>query len=245
MTFSLPVSLCYSLTTTLPLFTATILIQIRTGYFAFLDFLLALIPITLIWPLQMSVPKKLLISTLLGFGILAGIFGTLKTSRLRTLTELSDISWITVDLFLWNSLEINLLIIAAAIPTLRPLFLVVFKLNGSEAYRSKNKKKSGLNSTGLSGRTPINSRSYNVSAGYSEKPHSARRGQQHSDFSQNDTLRSMGSSDGGARNVSPIRPARPETAAVMPGQIKRVVDVDVDVRYLQPNGRFGEAHDMV
>ena len=49
----------------------------------------------------------------------------------------------------------------------------------------------------------------------------------------------MGSDD---RSGSPA-PTRP--GAVAKGQIKRVVDVDVDVRYLQPNGKFGDAHDMV
>lgn len=42
----------------------------NSAYGTFLDFALALLPITIIWKLNMSVPKKLAICTILGLGIL-------------------------------------------------------------------------------------------------------------------------------------------------------------------------------
>ena len=40
------------------------------GYFAFLDFALAFLPLPIIWKLQMATKKKLLLSALLGMGVL-------------------------------------------------------------------------------------------------------------------------------------------------------------------------------
>ncbi len=44
----------------------------------------------------------------------------------------------TAPYLLWNALEVNVIIIAACIPTLRPLFLVVFKQAGAEAFLKKS-----------------------------------------------------------------------------------------------------------
>ena len=42
----------------------------RLGYWAFLDFALAFIPIDMVWKLQLSLKKKLALSCLLGMGVL-------------------------------------------------------------------------------------------------------------------------------------------------------------------------------
>jgi len=41
-----------------------------SGYWAFLDFALAFIPVDMVWKLQLSLQKKLLLSLLLGMGVL-------------------------------------------------------------------------------------------------------------------------------------------------------------------------------
>ena len=41
-----------------------------SGYWAFLDFALALIPVDMVWKLQLTIQKKLLLSCLLGMGVL-------------------------------------------------------------------------------------------------------------------------------------------------------------------------------
>ena len=46
------------------------LIQDHQGYWAFLDFALALIPVDVVWKLQLSTQKKLLLTLLLGMGVL-------------------------------------------------------------------------------------------------------------------------------------------------------------------------------
>ena len=42
----------------------------QSGYWAFLDFALAFIPVDMIWKLQLTLKKKLLVSCLLGMGVL-------------------------------------------------------------------------------------------------------------------------------------------------------------------------------
>ncbi|KAL9604147.1 MAG: hypothetical protein Q9219_000735 [cf. Caloplaca sp. 3 TL-2023] len=69
---------------------------------------------------------------------LAGVCAAIKTSQLRTVTHQTDITWKTAPYLLWNALEVNIIIIAACIPTLRPLFLVIFKQKGAEAYLKKS-----------------------------------------------------------------------------------------------------------
>ncbi|KAL8987460.1 MAG: hypothetical protein Q9177_003327 [Variospora cf. flavescens] len=72
------------------------------GFLAFTDACLAVIPITIVQKLQLSLKKKAGLSVLLGMGIFNEVF---------------------------------VLIVAACIPTLRPLFLALLKRPSSEAFR--------------------------------------------------------------------------------------------------------------
>ncbi|KAL8683155.1 MAG: hypothetical protein Q9186_000868 [Xanthomendoza sp. 1 TL-2023] len=104
------------------------------GYFAWLDFVLAAMPASIVWKLQMAKRKKIALCALLGMGVFAGICATIKTVHLRVMTHKEDITWKLPQFLLWNALEVNIIIIAACIPTLRPLFLVVFKRPGASAF---------------------------------------------------------------------------------------------------------------
>ncbi|KAG6997768.1 hypothetical protein G7Y79_00038g075270 [Physcia stellaris] len=100
---------------------------IIASYWAFLDFALAFIPIDMVWKLQLDLKKKFLLSGLLGMGVFAGICASVKTSKIPiTVKAQTDITWQTVELLMWNGIEMNVIIIAACIPTLRPLFLILF-----------------------------------------------------------------------------------------------------------------------
>ncbi|KAL8802635.1 MAG: hypothetical protein Q9200_006514, partial [Gallowayella weberi] len=104
------------------------------GYFAWLDFVLAILPASFVCKLQMAKRKKVALCALLGMGVFAGICATIKTVHLRTMTHKDDITWKLPQYLLWNALEVNIIIIAACIPTLRPLFLVVFHRPGASAF---------------------------------------------------------------------------------------------------------------
>jgi len=100
-----------------------------------MDVALALLPITIIAKLQMPLPKKILLSSLLGLGIFAAVCASIKTFELQSLNARSDITWQTVTLWIWNVNECGTVIIAACIPTLRPLYLIIFRRPGREVYR--------------------------------------------------------------------------------------------------------------
>ncbi|MDI1486614.1 MAG: hypothetical protein OHK93_005846 [Ramalina farinacea] len=110
---------------------------ICSSYSAFLDIALAAIPVSVIWSLQMSFSKKVQLSLILSVGIFAAICGAIKTSKLPSESARSDFTWNTVPLFIWNSVEINVVIVAACVPTLRPMYLILFGRPGAEHYGRK------------------------------------------------------------------------------------------------------------
>ncbi|MCJ1391042.1 hypothetical protein MMC18_003903 [Xylographa bjoerkii] len=98
----------------------------RTAYYAFLDIALALIPVTFVCSLQLSRKKKTSVCLLLSLGVCAGVCAIIKLTKLPELGARDDTTWNTTPLFIWNANEINLVIIAACIPSLRPLFVTLF-----------------------------------------------------------------------------------------------------------------------
>lgn len=106
------------------------------GWLAFMDLALALLPITIIWNLRLDWHKRLGLSVLTGMGVFGFICAVIKTSKLPELNARADITFITVSLWIWTANETNVLILAASIPTLRPLYLILFNRPGSESYRN-------------------------------------------------------------------------------------------------------------
>ncbi|KAF7924011.1 hypothetical protein EAE99_006672 [Botrytis elliptica] len=87
--------------------------------------ILAIVPVHMIWKLQMNKRKKVAICILLSTGVSAFGFAVIKIVELKNDANHSDITWATVWLFVWNAYEINLIIIAACIPTLIPLLEII------------------------------------------------------------------------------------------------------------------------
>lgn len=86
------------------------------------DFILALVPITIIWDLQLSVRKRVSLILLLSAGIFSGVCSAIKTAQLSSLTSRSDLTWETFSLYLWTGAEIFLIIVCGSLPTLKPLW---------------------------------------------------------------------------------------------------------------------------
>ncbi|MCJ1356587.1 MAG: hypothetical protein MMC33_006582 [Icmadophila ericetorum] len=87
----------------------------------FMDVCLALIPVTIYWNLNLSLKKRIALCFLTGMGILAGISGTVKASKLYESIQL-DFTWASYDLLMWNGVETILIIICGCLPTLKPLY---------------------------------------------------------------------------------------------------------------------------
>ncbi|CAO1605853.1 hypothetical protein XANCAGTX0491_009358 [Xanthoria calcicola] len=128
--------------------------QVIASYWAFLDFALATIPVDIIWKLQLSRKKKVGLvyfcppvscqyysfrtkrSNPYSCLNSAGICAAVKTSKIPiTVRGQIDITW-TTELLMWGGIEMNVIIVAACIPTLRPLVLVLLGRPSGSQYRN-------------------------------------------------------------------------------------------------------------
>ncbi|KAL8659357.1 MAG: hypothetical protein Q9226_000477 [Calogaya cf. arnoldii] len=76
--------------------------------------------------------------------VIAGICAAVKTSKIPiTVRGQIDITWMTIELLMWGGIEMNVIIIAACIPTLRPLVLVLLgRPSGSQYLNGASSRKS-------------------------------------------------------------------------------------------------------
>ena len=95
---------------------------VSSVFSAFVDLNLAIYPIFIMRRLQMELRKKISICILMGLGISATVCAGFKIPHLRDQTE-PDITWAVIPLACWTSAEVNLVMIAASVPLLRPLWL--------------------------------------------------------------------------------------------------------------------------
>ncbi|KAI9689256.1 MAG: hypothetical protein M1820_010187 [Bogoriella megaspora] len=89
---------------------------------AFTDFCFALLPLTFILSLNLSLSRRIGLCILLGLGILTGAIAIVRTTALRELGARSDITWNIYDLFVWQGSEMFLVVVLGSAPTLKPLF---------------------------------------------------------------------------------------------------------------------------
>ncbi|KAK7969905.1 hypothetical protein PG988_008978 [Apiospora saccharicola] len=117
------------------------------------DWTLALLPIAMLWNVQINLRTKISVALLLSTGLVAGIALILRASYVKEIAISADFLHDTVDVAMWSVLEPALGIIAGCIATLRPLFknLGLSGLKRSKKYNSSSNKKqsdSGVSSTG-------------------------------------------------------------------------------------------------
>ncbi|CEL11493.1 hypothetical protein ASPCAL14595 [Aspergillus calidoustus] len=111
------------------------------------DLILAIYPLFTIKNLQMPPKVKFGLGFVLSLGIIAMIAAIVKTTNLYTLTSAHDRPWTMVPLTAWVAVEQYLIIIAACIPALTPLFNIIIRHRGSK--RSRSRSKSGSKSLPL------------------------------------------------------------------------------------------------
>ncbi|KAL8765353.1 MAG: hypothetical protein Q9209_007539 [Squamulea sp. 1 TL-2023] len=90
------------------------------------DWLLATFPIAMLWNMQISAQKKFGICALMGLGYFSGacaIARTVISMKVFKAGGLADFSWVIIDLRIWGTVENLMGIIAASIPTLKPLYV--------------------------------------------------------------------------------------------------------------------------
>ena len=91
-----------------------------------IDWLLASLPVVFLWDVQLNRKTKAGICALMGMGFFTGICAIVRTvmfARASSAGKAADFSWTTIDLRVWGTLENQVGIIAACIPTVKPLYV--------------------------------------------------------------------------------------------------------------------------
>ncbi|KAK8034865.1 hypothetical protein PG993_009860 [Apiospora rasikravindrae] len=95
------------------------------------DWTYSLLPITLVWNLQMNIKMKISVCLLLAAGVIASSATIVRFPYLHSLTDVGDFLYSTSDVAIWSTVETGIAITTAGLATLRPLFRSVFGLGSS------------------------------------------------------------------------------------------------------------------
>ncbi|PWY85893.1 hypothetical protein BO70DRAFT_360754 [Aspergillus heteromorphus CBS 117.55] len=108
-----------------------------SAYTTVTDIVLAVVPISAFWNLQMRASTKWAVCVMMGLTFLSALVTIVKATYIHLFSNRTDPLYKIVPLVLWGLVEQNVVIVAACIPTLRPLF--------RKAFESRNSR-SGTNS---------------------------------------------------------------------------------------------------
>ncbi|KAF2234782.1 hypothetical protein EV356DRAFT_532582 [Viridothelium virens] len=123
-------------------------VQKNYGYFqgAFSsasDLALAIFPVPIIWKLQMKLRVKLGLAAVLSLGVVAAAAACIKTVELRNLAT-PDFTWDATDLVYWYITENWIIVIAACIPTLAPLYSILRGKQSRESFLQQGRHRHRL-----------------------------------------------------------------------------------------------------
>ncbi|KAL1622590.1 hypothetical protein SLS56_008701 [Neofusicoccum ribis] len=110
--------------------------RISTGVLALniaTDWMCALLPIPLLWNVQISTNAKAAAAALLGLGVFASVCAIVRLKLVSGLTATDDYFFHLGPIVVWAFTEAGVGMIAANVSTLRPLFRIL--ANGSSAMR--------------------------------------------------------------------------------------------------------------
>ncbi|KAK1978452.1 hypothetical protein LZ30DRAFT_784144 [Colletotrichum cereale] len=124
---------------------------INTAFNIFTDVCFATLPIPIIWVLQMRLQTRIYLIGILGLGYFAVIMGIIKSFFQIAQPGNKDSTFLQSIQF-WGFLQLNLGIIAACAPSLKPLVGRALKINSSRHYNNDNLYENRY-PTGRTGRT--------------------------------------------------------------------------------------------
>ncbi|KAI9835622.1 MAG: hypothetical protein M1838_005271 [Thelocarpon superellum] len=153
-------------------------VHIKTGYcvnFAHLavaanvlnivgDFFIFLLPLPAIWHLHLPIRQRFAVMAVFVVGLFVCIISALRLSELIRNLDNPDVTWVTLTLNIWNTVEINLGIACGCAPAMKPLFKYLDPRSSLLDPRSWGSKQSGKGSStdqsGSSGSKPVKSGGY-------------------------------------------------------------------------------------
>ncbi|KAK2055680.1 hypothetical protein LY76DRAFT_648205 [Colletotrichum caudatum] len=123
------------------------------------DFFIFSLPIPVINSLQIPRRQKRMLIFVFGLGFVTCIISAFRIKTLRVAAQTQDPFWDNVDAATWSFLEVTIGILAACLPTLRPIFVALLPrlFNGSSFSNNRNKgqpSKYGHNTSELNGGGP-------------------------------------------------------------------------------------------
>ncbi|KAK2737069.1 hypothetical protein FQN55_001281 [Onygenales sp. PD_40] len=89
------------------------------------DFMVLLLPITYIWRLQVSQRQKITLAVVMSLGTFTCLMSILRLYGLIVLSKSKDPTWEQPATAYWSSIELNMGIICASLPTLKPFITKV------------------------------------------------------------------------------------------------------------------------
>ncbi|OBT81791.1 hypothetical protein VE02_09625 [Pseudogymnoascus sp. 03VT05] len=90
------------------------------------DWGLGLMPIFLIWHIQMDMRTKMSVAAILSVGAIASTATIIRIPFVKDLANVQDFLYATTDVAIWSTVETGIGIAASAAATLRPLFKTYF-----------------------------------------------------------------------------------------------------------------------
>ncbi|KAK3402655.1 hypothetical protein B0T20DRAFT_4571 [Sordaria brevicollis] len=101
------------------------------------DLVLAIVPIPLLWKLQIPRRQKIVLTSLFGLGTFASVMSIVRLFSLKQIASAPDVeqSVMGVSIAIWSCIEVNIAIMCASAPALKPLIIKVFpKMLLSDLY---------------------------------------------------------------------------------------------------------------
>lgn len=92
-----------------------------SAYTALVDLILAVVPITAFWQLQMKQSTRMGLCLMMALTLLSAVVTVAKTCYIPLLAR-KDLLYDVIPLVQWGLVEQNVVIMAACVPTLRPFF---------------------------------------------------------------------------------------------------------------------------
>ncbi|KAJ5549326.1 hypothetical protein N7513_006560 [Penicillium frequentans] len=106
------------------------------------DGLILMIPMLIVWKLQMQNFQKLLVCGIFFIGGVAIIVSIIRISSIMSLKTSLDVSWVMGGVYMWSQIEISVAVICACLPTLQPIICMW----ATNLTSSRGAKPSGENS---------------------------------------------------------------------------------------------------
>jgi hypothetical protein len=98
----------------------------------------------MLWKLHVNLRTRVTLMIILGIGVFACVAASIKVSYLTNYGKTNDLLWDSRNITIWTAAELNVAIIAASLPSLKPIFKKVLDDKyGVNSYEMSRKQNSG------------------------------------------------------------------------------------------------------